>query len=197
MDLWETQAIYKSQVEILKEKETPETMGTLCVARMASLGLQGTLPLNRRSVEFSHLKRYFRHSYGGHSNATNRHIDHVLRREEVERFIRRGYDNLGMKPKNIKDSRKLLWRGNGGCNHGGILSHGSRIVPPKAPPDSEKLVSVFLNFESSLSWRTDCILPTGPANPGHTMILGILIRLACCFGLQIRFTLGLAMRTNM
>ena len=68
-------------MEILKETETSENRGDVVRAldaKLASRGLQGTLPLNRRSAEFSHLKRYFRHADGAHSDATNRHNESYL-----------------------------------------------------------------------------------------------------------------------
>ena len=61
-------------MEILKETETSENHGDVVRAldaRLASRGLQGTLPLNRRSAEFSHLKGYFRHADGGHSRSSD------------------------------------------------------------------------------------------------------------------------------
>ena len=107
--------------------------------------------------------------------------NHTSCGDEVERFIRGGYDTLGMKTKNTKDIRKLLW-------HGVVLvafsAKARRLLLQKHRPTAKY-------------WGMECILPTRPASPGHTMILEILIRLTCCLGLEIRLTLGRAMRTNL
>lgn len=78
-------------------------------ARMASLRLHEALVLDERSPEFGHLARYFRHAAGDHSDAIFRYIYRVSRTEEVERFVRGGYDAEGMRTKAVKDCRKLLW----------------------------------------------------------------------------------------
>jgi len=155
--------------EVLKETETSrEGQGAVhsLDARMASLGLQEALALDERSSEFGHLEQYFRHADGDHSDALIRHIYRVSRTEDVERFVRGGYDAEGMKLRPIKDCRKLLWHGSRGCNFGGILSQGLRIAPPEAPPNGKAFGNrIYLADRASKS-ASYCDL-----NTDHTVLM--------------------------
>lgn len=165
VDLVEMLGNMRISNEVLKETETSRE-GQSAVhpldARMASLVLQEALALDEGSLEFGHLARYFRHADGDHSDATIRHIYRISRTEEVERFVRGGYDAEGMKTRPVKDCRKLLWHGSRGCNFGGILSQGLRIAPPEAPPNGKAFGNgVYLADRASKSasycdpWNTD------------------------------------------
>jgi len=102
VDLVEMLGNMRISNEVLKETETSRE-GQSAVhsldARMASLGLQEALALDERSPEFGHMAQYFRHADGDHSDAIIRHIYRVSRTEEVERFVRGGYDAEGMENK--------------------------------------------------------------------------------------------------
>ncbi len=117
VDLVEMLGNMRISNEVLKETETSRE-GQSAVhspdARLASLGLQKALALDERSLEFGHLEQYFRHADGDHSGALIRHICRVSRTEDVERFVRGGYDAEGMKLRPMKDCRKLLWHGSRG-----------------------------------------------------------------------------------
>ena len=99
---------------------------------MLSLGLQEALPLDRKTLEFSHLESYLNHAKDGYclsSETSIQNIYRISRSEEIDRWIAGGYDVEGMKIKFVKDHRRLLWHGSRGCNFGGILSQGLRIAP--------------------------------------------------------------------
>lgn len=165
VDLVEILGNMRISNEVLKETETSRE-GQSAVhsldARLASLGLQEALALDERSLEFGHLEQYFRHADGDHSDALIRHIYRVSRTEDVERFVRGGYDAEGKKLRPMKDCRKLLWHGSRVCNFGGILSQGLRIAPPEAPPNGKAFGNgIYLADRASKSasycapWNTD------------------------------------------
>lgn len=95
------------------------------------------MSLDKGSSEFSYLEKYFRHADGEHHGATIQHIYPIPREEESLRFKAGGYDVKGMKTKEVKDSRRLLWHGSRSCNFGGILIQGLNIALPEAPPNGK------------------------------------------------------------
>lgn len=139
MDLVETLGNMQISNEIIKETEYPKDSSGRIMhplnAQMRSLGLNEAVPLDTTSLEFDYLQGYLWHSREGHcvtSDASIEHIYRVCRLEEIERFIKGGYDAQGMTKAGVKDHRRLLWHGSRGCNFGGILSQGLRIAPPEA-----------------------------------------------------------------
>ena len=144
MDLVETLGNMQISNEILKDTEYPKDQQGNAThrldAQMRALGLRETIPLGRKSVEFSHLESYLNHAKDGYCLSSDTEIQNIYRisrSEEIDRWIAGGYDAEGMKTKPVKDHRRLLWHGSRGCNFGGILSQGLRIAPPEAPANGK------------------------------------------------------------
>ena len=144
MDLVETLGNMQISNEILKDTEYPKDRQGNAThpldAQMQSLGLREAVPLDRKTLEFSHLESYLNHAkdvYCLSSDTSIQNIYRISRSEEIDRWIAGGYDVEGMKIKFVKDHRRLLWHGSRGCNFGGILSQGLRIAPPEAPANGK------------------------------------------------------------
>ncbi|KAK3350410.1 PARP-domain-containing protein [Neurospora tetraspora] len=96
------------------------------------LRMQEMTPLDRASIEFTHLQDYLVDTRG-HTHGVNYEVEEIFRIErqgEFDRFDQSDYADGKLK---LKKNRKLLWHGSRSTNFGGILSQGLRIAPPEAP----------------------------------------------------------------